>query len=183
MLRTWRSLQPKIKRILTIIIFLLLSLTVTVAGVLTPLSTEEQETLNRELDQIQEGIKEMDLLHSTMAIFTNNFLICLIMFVPIVGQFFGLYVLYNTGLVIAAVSLHRGYHPLPAFLSVFILPFGWMEFVSYSIALSESSWLLWSIVHRRGRKELMYLAIMIGVCGLILLGAAFIEAALIAALA
>lgn len=182
MLRTWRGIDPKIKRILTIIIFLLLSLTVTVAGILTPLSTGERETLNRELGQVQEGMRGMDLLHSTIAIFQNNFLICLTMFIPIVGQFFGLYVLYSTGLVITAASLDPSYHPLSAFLSVLILPFGWMEFVSYSIALSESSWLLWSIVRRRSRTELVYLAIMIGVCGLVLLGAAFIEAALIAAL-
>ena len=94
----WRNAPTKIKRILTIAAFFLLSIIITVAGVLTPLNLEEADVATRELEEIREDV-------NVQLIFGNNFIICLAMFVPIAGPIFGSYVLHNTGVVIAATSI------------------------------------------------------------------------------
>jgi len=48
----WRNAPTKIKRILTIAAFFLLSIIITVAGVLTPLSNEEASEIEKELEEI-----------------------------------------------------------------------------------------------------------------------------------
>ncbi len=183
MLSSWKSLSESTKRILTVLGFFLLLVMVAVAGVLTPLSGQDAETLNEELENMQENIRELDVSSSTLAIFENNFFINMIMFVPIAGPFFGSYVLYNTGLMIAAQSIVNGIPPLSVLLFLFIFPFTWMEFIAYSIALSQSVWLTWRIIQHKGKNELKKTFILIGACIAILLAAAFIESVIIASLA
>jgi hypothetical protein len=165
---------------ITVAGFFILSLIVTIAGVLTPLSAQDSEELSKELRQTQQEMKQMDIFHSAVAIFRNNFLISLIMFVPVVGPFFGIYVLHNTGVIIAAESISNQAPALPVFLILFIFPFTWMEFLAYSIALSESVWLTRRIIQKKAQHELTRTVILILVVGATLLAAAFIESALIA---
>jgi uncharacterized membrane protein SpoIIM required for sporulation len=179
MLSFWRASTTRRKRVLSILAFLLLSVAVATAGLLTPLSNEESQSLNKQLEQMQQDIRNMTILSSTRTIFENNFEICLVMFVPIAGPFFGLYVLYNTGLVIGAQSATHGVSALPIFMLLFIFPFTWLEFFAYSTALSESVWLTRRIVQRRALKELRSTGILIGVCAGMLLAGAIIEAAII----
>jgi len=168
----WRKIPTRTKRILTIAAFLLLSIIITVAGVLTPLSASEASDLKQELDQIRENI-------NVQFIFGNNFMVCLAMFVPVAGPTFGCYVLYNTGVVIAAESITEGLPPLMVFLSLFIFPFTWLEFLAYSTAFAESVWLTWRIIQRRGKSELVNACMLISICAVVLLAAAIIEIALI----
>ena len=94
----WRNVPTKIKKILTIAAFFVLSIIITVAGVLTPPSLEEADVVARELEEIREDV-------NVQLVFGNNFMLCLAMFVPIAGPIFGSYVLHNTGVVIAADSV------------------------------------------------------------------------------
>lgn len=168
----WRKSPPKIKRILTIIFFFLLSFIITIVGVVTPLSFEEADSLSKEVEQLRQNI-------SLQFIFGNNFMICLLMFVPIAGPVFGFYALYNTGVLIAADSIAHGLSPLTSSLLLFIYPVVWLEFLAYSTAFAESVWLIWRIIHHRGRRELVNACILISICAVILLAAAIIEIALI----
>lgn len=181
LINSWRQLTPRAKRIFTILAFFLLSIIVTVAGVLVPMSFGDAQSLSQGLAQTRQEIDSMDLVHSTAAIFENNFLISLVMFVPFVGPFFGFYVLHNTGLVISAVS-QTSSPPVPGLLTFFLLwfyPFTWMEFIAYATAITESVWLAWRIIQRKGLRELKMTGILIGSVAMILLAAALIEAALI----
>jgi uncharacterized membrane protein SpoIIM required for sporulation len=179
MLNFWRASTTTRKRVLSILAVLLLSVAVTTAGILTPLSNEESQSLSKQLEQMQQDIRNMAILSSARTIFANNFEICLIMFVPIVGPFFGLYVLYNTGLVIGAKNATNGVPALLIFMLLFIFPFTWLEFFAYSIAFSESMWFTWRIVQRRAMSELRSAGILIGVCAGMLLAGAIIEAVII----
>ncbi len=171
----WKSATTRIKRILTIVAFFLLSLIITIAGVLTPLSASEASDIKQELEQMRGNI-------SLQLIFGNNFMICLAMFVPVAGPVFGCYVLYSTGVVIAAESLSEGLPPLIVFLFLFAFPFTWLEFLAYSAAFAQSVWLTWRIIQHRGKKELVNTCIFISICAVMLLIAAIIETALIASL-
>jgi len=180
-INSWRQLTPRAKRIFAILAFFLLSIIVTVAGVLAPMSFGDAQSLSQGLAETRQEIDSMDLVHSTVAIFENNFLISLVMFVPFVGPFFGFYVLHNTGLVISAVS-QTSSPPVPGLLTFFLLwfyPFTWMEFIAYATAIAESVWLAWRIIQRKGLRELKMTGILIGSVAIILLAAALIEAALI----
>lgn len=171
-LNFWNNFPSKIKRILTIVIFFFISSIITIAGVLTPLSLSDARDIEQEFDQITANV-------SAELIFGNNFMICLVMFIPVVGPIFGGYALYSTGVVIAAQSITAGLPPLAVFLSIFIFPVVWLEFLAYSTALAESFWLFWRIFHRKIKRELVNACILISICAVILLVGAIIEMALI----
>jgi hypothetical protein len=164
---------------LIIVAFFFLSVIVTLAGVLTPLSGEEISTRNSELEQLQSTIKNMDVLHRAASIFQNNIGICLISFIPVAGPIFGYYVLYNTGAYIAAESLTQSLSPIVVLLFLFVFPFTWLEFLAYSTALSESFLLIWRIIKGRGKKEIVNAGILISICAVLLVLAAVIEAIMV----
>ena len=156
-------------------------MTATLAGVLTHLQSEEINTRNSELKQLQTNVRNMDVLHRSASIFQNNMLICLISFIPVVGPIFGYYALYNTGLYIAAESLAHvpPVPPILVILVLFIYPFTWLEFLAYSTALSESFLLIWRTMKGKGTKELANAGILILICATLLALGAVIEAILI----
>jgi O-antigen ligase len=106
------------------------------------------------------------------------------MFIPFVGPIFGLWVMYNTGIAIAAETIAASpqVSPLLTFLMLFIFPFTWMEFISYSTGFAESVWLIRRGMQGRGRREIKNAATLIAIVAVILLFAAIIEVALILAL-
>lgn len=171
----WQTFPPRIKRIITVVAFFFLAIIITIAGTLTPLSREDASSINDELEQLRPKV-------SVQYIFGNNLMLCLAMFVPIAGPIFGGYVLYNTGLVIAAQSIANDLPPLITFFTLLIFPFAWLEFFAYSTAFTESFWLIRRIMQRRGRREIVNACILISICAVLLLVAAIIEMALIEAL-
>lgn len=181
MLRVWKELPTSGKRILTVIFFLLTSLLTTFAGALTPLSMEKAEEINKEVEKIQKSVSEADLFRGTTIIFGNNFVLCLLFFVPFLGPIFGFSILYNTGVVVAAQSVSKGINPVLALLSLFIFPFAWLEFLAYSIAFTQSFWLIFRTMQRAWKKEFINTCIMVTICAVILLIAAIIEMAIIQA--
>jgi len=168
----WKTLSSRRKRILTIIAFFFVSIIIMSVGVLTPLSREEASSISQELDQLRQNI-------SVQFVFGNNFMLCLAIFVPIAGPIFGGYVLYSTGVVIAAESITYNIHPLIGFLSFFILPVIWLELLANSIAFAESVWLTRRMLQHRGKSELGKACILISISAVILLVAAITEIVLI----
>lgn len=178
----WKQFPTRVKRVLTILLFFLFSIAATMAGVSTPLTSEEASEINNAVGEMQDYISSADMFRGTTLIFGNNFVLCLSFFIPFIGPFFGFYVLYSTGVVIAAQSICNGVNPHLAFLSLFIFPFAWLEFLAYSAAFAESVWLVWRVMKGGWRREIVNACIMISICAVTLLLAAFIEMALIKAL-
>src|SRR4030067_1042031 len=173
----WKNASPKRKRILSAIIMFIIVVVVTVSGSLMPVDPQQARQINDELNQTVTTAQQDGTL--VQSIFSNNFLISLIMFVPVLGPVFGFYVLFSTGTAINAIAIAQGY---PLFLVLFALvltPVFWLEFAVYSTALAESIWLFRRILQGRGLRELKNLGILVAVCaGLLFLGAV-IEAWLI----
>jgi uncharacterized membrane protein SpoIIM required for sporulation len=175
----WKNTSAKHNRLLTILIFFLLSIVITIAGVLTPLSPEDLKSYNDQYNQLENDLKGNNVWQDTIYIFTNNIKICLLMFVPIAGLLLGSYILYNTGQIIEAESHTLNVSGLVVFGALFISPHTWLEFMAYSIALASSMWLIWKATKHQLRKEIIQTLKLIGFSALILLAAAFIEAYLI----
>lgn len=160
------------KRIVTILAFFILSFLIAIVGILTPLSAQALQDNSNELEQVRQSLKDMNVWQVTAAIFENNFMITLIMFIPFAGPAYGLYTMYNTGLVAGAYASVNHLPGVMSFLLLFILPDTWLEFAAYSTAMASSVWLVWRIIQRRGKRELSRTGMFIVICaGMLLLGA------------
>ena len=173
----WKNASPKRKRILSTIAMLIITVIVTVAGSLMPVDPQQARQISNELNQtVTEAQQNGTLVQS---IFSNNFLIAVLMFIPVFGPVFGFYVLFSTGSAINAIAIAQGYPLFLVLFSLVLTPVFWLEFAAYSTALTESIWLFRRILQGRGLRELKNLGILVAVCaGLLFLGAV-IEAWLI----
>lgn len=178
-LRLWMNAPPRRKRILSIIIIYILCVIITTAGILTPIDKEQAKEMGNTISQRNNSVKENNVL--LQYIFGNNFIITLIMFVPIVGPIYGGFLFYNSGVWISAIITAQNFNPLLGLLALFLTPVAWLEFVTYSIAIAESAWLIRRILQHRGKEELVKTSMFISICALLLLLGAIIESALILA--
>ncbi|KPV64682.1 MAG: hypothetical protein AOA65_0898 [Candidatus Bathyarchaeota archaeon BA1] len=160
-------------RAIVLVVALTASLVVTLAGTISWMSPSEAQGIVKEV----EG--QIPYLVSIAAIFGNNFMHCLIMFTPILGPIYALYVLYSTGRVLAAFAMVRGIAPFFLFGFTFLFPHAWVEYMAYALAMSQSVWLIVGLAQRRFKAEAINTCVSITVCALLLLLAAVIEISLL----
>jgi hypothetical protein len=179
LLAIWRNASSRRRRIYSIIAVFVVAFIVTVAGSLVSVSTEQAQQINDELNQTLNTASQSGAL--IQYIFGNNFFICLLMFIPILGPLFGLFVLFNTGTAVNAVATAQGYPSLFALVALIITPIFWLEFAAYSTAMAESVWLFRRLIQgkRRGLHELRSACIFISICAVLLVIGAVTEAVLI----
>jgi hypothetical protein len=97
------------------------------------------------VEEFAESMNQMD----GFGIFIHNTTITLPMFIPGAGFVWGLYSSWETGFAFASlVSVTPGLSNVPPLAILYISPFGFMELVAYSIAISRSFILIKKIVKR-----------------------------------
>lgn len=175
----WKNASQRRKRIYSIVAIFIIALILTVIGSYVPLSSQDAYTLSNNLNQTLNENRANNTL--TGYIFINNFSICLLMFVPIIGSILGLFLLFNTGLALGAIVSTQGYPVYLGLLSLLITPVFWLEFAAYSIAMTESIWLFRRLTQKRWR-ELKWTGIFIGICAALLAVGAVVEGWLITVL-
>ena len=175
----WTKASTRRKRIYSIIAVFIVALAVTAIGTLTPVSPEEANQINDELNQTVSTLNERGAL--TQFIFGNNFLISLLMFIPVIGPLLGLFIMFNTGAAIGAIATANGFSPSLGLAALFLTPVAWLEFAAYSTAMAASVWLFWRLITRRGLRELRVTCIFISICAVLLLVGAIVEVVLISA--
>ena len=84
-------------------------------------------------------------------IFFNNVYLGLMMFIPAVGFAFGIMSSALTGMTFSAIATTNNID-MPAFLMLFGSPFGFMELVAYSLAMSRSVLIINKIRKKETRK-------------------------------
>ena len=161
-------------RMIVFLIVFVLCIIATVIGALARVEPPEAQNMVQEMDKIRNIAK----VAGVQLIFGNNLMYTLVMFVPVVGPGFGFYVLYNTGRILAAYGAISKVNPVLTFLFLFALPFTWMEYISYTLAISESIWMTYAIIKRNLRNELTTMSIIIVICNILLLLGALIETSL-----
>ena len=184
----WKDASPRRKRIYSILAIFFIGFLVTVVGSAIPLSHQDATTISQDLNSTLNQHKANNTLAEY--IFLNNFSICLLMFIPVVGAALGMFILFDTGIALGAISAIQGYPAYIAILSELLTPVFWLEFAAYSIAMAQSIWLFRRItqlrLHRENgqvkwsnfslfKKELMWTAIYIAICAGVLAVGAVVE--------
>jgi hypothetical protein len=175
----WRKASPRRKRIYSTIAVFVFAVIITVIGSLVPVDAQEANQINDNLNQTVTSLGEEGVL--MQFIFGNNFIICLLMFIPVIGPLLGFYALFNTGIAVSAIATAEGYPLALVFLSLVLTPVFWLEFAAYSIAISESVWLFRRILQglSRGWRELKTAGFLVSICAVMLLVGAVVEVVLI----
>jgi uncharacterized membrane protein SpoIIM required for sporulation len=173
----WNRASSRRKRIISIVAVFIVATIVTGVGSLVPMDADQADQISRELNQTASLLESQGAL--TQFIFGNNFMICLFMFVPIIGPLFGLFVLFNSGTVIGAIATAEGFSPILALVVLFITPVAWLEFGAYSTAMAESVWLFRRFLQRRSASELRKTAVFVSICAVLLIVGAIVEVALL----
>jgi hypothetical protein len=179
----WKNASPRRKRIYSIIFMLILAIAFTLLGTLIPVSDQFAKEINDSLNQtVTTNTANGTLIPS---IFANNFVLCLGMFIPLVGAGFGLFIMLNTGIALgaelriqtatAASATVPNITPTTAIIGLAFIGLTFvLEYISYSIAISESVWLFRRLTQRRWR-ELKTTGLLIGVVAVLLITGAIVE--------
>lgn len=184
----WKNASSKRKRIYLVIFFFVVSILLTIVGIFVPLSLSESQQFYNHINQTTtQGPVQL-----AVTIFSNNFLICLGMFIPLFGAAFGLFVMFDTGVGLGAefrVESSPGFQaptsaitPSTAILALSLIAVVFaLEYISYSTGLSESLWMFRRITQKNWRHEIKNLLILIGIVAAILAVSAVVEALVIKA--
>ena len=172
----WSTASSRRKRILSIIAVFIVAFIITVIGSLTPTSPQQAKDISNSLNQTINAMKQNDTL--LPYIFGNNLMICLLMFVPVIGPILGLYIMFDTGVGLGALSVTTGI-PVIVGLAVTFIPIGIIEFTAYSTAMAESVWLFRRFLQGRGLRELKNASLFVSFCAVVLILGATVETALI----
>lgn len=162
------------KRILIWLIFIGIFAISFSIGAEIKISQEDAKSFLKEFEQAVEGI-------DAIGIFSHNTSIGLPMFIPGFGIAWGLFASASTGLAFSAIaSTSPMLAKIPPITILIISPFGIMELAAYSIGMSRSFILIWTIIKKNPiRQEIRPTIIEIGIVIALLLAGGFIEAAMI----
>jgi hypothetical protein len=157
-------------RLLFAVILLIAAILATALGVLSSSAdvTEAQQ-------QREEMLADFERTNDPRFIFGNNLFLTLLMFVPIVGPIWGFLVLFNTGSIIALISIAEGIPPILTYLLLFLMPVFWLEFAAYALAMAQSMILFLKMLQRKCKQEVSRTCVVITLCTLILFIAAVVE--------
>jgi hypothetical protein len=162
------------KRILIGFIFVGIFATSFSVGAEIKISQDDTKTFLKQFEQAVEGI-------DAIGIFTHNASIGLPMFIPGFGIAWGLFASASTGLAFSAIaSTSPLLAKIPPIAVLVLSPFGIMEFAAYSIGMSRSFILIWTIIKKNPiKQEIRPTIIEIGIVIVLLLAGGFIESAMI----
>jgi uncharacterized membrane protein SpoIIM required for sporulation len=171
----WTKASTMHKRIYTFLFILVVAIILTAVSALVPIS---HNTATQIYNQLNESVSQQKASGTVpQYIFLNNFRICLIMFIPIVGPAFGVVSFVSTGYDLGGISRALGISPPVYMFAEFFNPIFWIEFTAYSVAIAESIWLYRRLMQKR-YGELKNAAILIGVCAVLLAVGAIVESML-----
>jgi len=166
--------MSKKKRILIGFVFVGIFITSFYIGTEIKVSQDDAKTFLKEFQQSVEGI-------DGIGIFKHNASIGLPMFIPGFGVAWGLFASASTGLAFSAlVSTTPLLAKIPPIAILLASPFGVMELAAYSIGMSRSFILIWTLIKKNPiEKEIRPTIIEIAIVIALLLAGGFIEYAMI----
>ena len=174
-----RSLTSELldrQRLLLVLGVFVIELLIFVSGLLTPLSTGEQQIIANQTSSQFAPIQSASLQEQVVFIFSHNLLIALAEMVPVFGAFLFVYSVHFTGLATQAIVAEKSLPGL-AGLILFLFPYTLVELSAYAIAVASGVMLIWAGIIKHLMRELKVFVIEVGVIVSVLFTAAAMEAA------
>ena len=179
----WKNASQRRKRIYSIVFMLVLAILATLIGTLVPISAQDAKQINDSINQTVTTNRANGTL--IPSIFLNNFGLCLAMFIPLAGAAFGLFIMFNTGVALgaelrtqsasASTAAASSISPTTAVIGLLFIGLTFLlEYVSYSIAISESVWLFRRLSQKRW-SELKITGMLIAMVAALLITGAVVE--------
>ena len=137
------------------------------------MSTVDEEEANAFMKEFEELVLDID----GFGIFVHNTTIALPMFLPGFGVAWGLFSAWSTGFAFAAITTTAPQlAAIPPLTILFLSPFGIMELVAYSLAISRSFILIHAISKKFDLKPFLKpTGIEIGIVVALLLSGGYLE--------
>jgi uncharacterized membrane protein SpoIIM required for sporulation len=129
------------------------------------------------------GILGASATNQVGGIFANNFRVAMIEIIPALGLAIFSFSMYETARIVQVIGIEKPIGAAEALVTLFILPSTWLELPAYSIAATESLYLLYAIFYgfkhgwARFRRELRFLFVNVLLIGGVLGVAAIFEVA------
>jgi hypothetical protein len=162
--------MSKKTRLILFAIFFAVFLVSYIIGTTTKMTLDQAIDFANNFQHENQGIDSFGL-------FIHNLAGGLPMFIPAVGAGWGAYTGWQTGEGFAAiVKSNPDYAGLSPITLILGTPFGILEIIAYSIAMSRSFIVIWSLVKRRSVKALIKPSLIeVGIVIILLLVAGIIE--------
>jgi hypothetical protein len=136
-------------------------------------------------EELNSSVNVSDPFDTATGIAGHNLILSMLMGIPFVGVIIGLAIMGNTGYAISALTSFQApgsgikiTGPV-AFSTLALLPFFWLEFISYSIMMTQSITLGYSLIRGGAREEGKRTLMTLGIVTLLLVVGGFIEALII----
>jgi len=174
-----RSLASELldrQRLLLVLGVFVVELVIFVSGLVTPLSSGEQQIIANQTSSQFAPIQSASLEEQVAFIFSHNLLIALAEMVPVFGAFLFAYSVHFTGLVTQAIVAEKNLPGL-AGLILFVFPYTFVELSAYAIAVASGVMLIWAAIMKHLVRELKVFAVEVLVIVAVLFTAAAMEAA------
>ena len=157
-------------RLIAFFVFMAVFAAVFQIGSMSDPSEEEASAFMAEFESLVEDI-------DAVGIFSHNTILALPMFIPGFGVAWGLFSGWSTGFAFSAiVMMAPELEAIPPLTILFVSPFGLMEIVAYSIAISRSFLLIVLIAKKLElRSSVRPTIIEIGIVVALLLAGGFLE--------
>jgi uncharacterized membrane protein SpoIIM required for sporulation len=174
-----RSLASELfdrQRLFVMLGLLVIEFVIFVSGLLTPLSSADQQIIANQTSSQFLPIQSESLPQQVIFIFSHNLLIALAELVPVFGAFLLVYSVHATGLATQAIVASRNLPGLTG-LILFVFPYSLVELSGYAIAVGSGVMLIWAGITRRLGRELRVFAVEVVVIVVVLFAAAAMETA------
>ena len=162
------------RRLLLILGILIAELAIFAFGLLTPISSSDQQSLQNQTNNQFGSVPTATPTQLFSLIFTHNLVIGLVEMIPVLGALVFVYSIYVTGLVAQVIAVSAGY-PSQFGVIIFAFPYSLVELSAYAIAVGAGMMLLLSLRRKRLRFELKVFVLEMAAVALVLLAAALME--------
>jgi hypothetical protein len=141
-----------------------------------PIPASQVIVINNQTSSTSQNADSLTLLGRAMFLFSNNFHIAAIQFIPLFGWYTFGSVMYNTALAIEVIGINSHISGPLVMLSLLFEPHTWLELPAYALATTQSLYLIRGVSSRRRFKfELVRTAFVFALVAVELLIAAIFE--------
>jgi uncharacterized membrane protein SpoIIM required for sporulation len=158
------------------LVIFVVELAILFVGSTLPIPQSAVASINNQDSSLRQSANTLSLLGRAVFLFSNNFHIAALQFVPLLGWYTFASAMYNTALAIEVIGI-TSHLPGPIVtLSLLFEPHTWLELPAYALATTQSFYLISSVTNKsRIKFELLRTPLVFAIVAIELIVAALFE--------